>query len=78
MSVKLKVLLGNPVLLRVHRFVLGLGLGDMVAPVGIVRKSMLWMLVVSLLMNSIVVPGATVTLAGLKFRAVFAPIPAGK
>jgi hypothetical protein len=66
--VKSKVLLGNPVALSVHLLVFGLGLVGSVAPVGMDVKSTLCM-VVSLLLNTMVVPGATVMVLGWKFRS---------
>jgi len=64
--------------LPLHLFVLGLGLVGNEAPLGIVVKSMSWMLEVSLFTNTIVVPGATVKELGTKFSAVFEPMPAGR
>ena len=55
-------------MLLAHLVLSGLGFAGTVAPVGMVRKNTLWMLVVSLLMNSMVVPAATEMLAGLKLR----------
>jgi hypothetical protein len=62
----------------VQVLLLGLGLGEMVAPLGIEKKSMLWMLAVSLLMNTMVVPGEIVTFGGSKFSDWFAPTPLGR
>jgi hypothetical protein len=83
-SVKLNVLSGNPVRASVHLLVLGLGLVGSVTPLGTIVKSMSWMLVVSLLMNMMVVPGATVAVVNTPpalfstFMLGFAPMPAGK
>jgi hypothetical protein len=83
-SVKLNVLLGKPVLASVHRLVLGLGLTASVTPLGTTVKWMLWIFVVSLLMNMTVVPGATVAVVNAPpalfstFKPVFEPIPDGR
>lgn len=62
--------------LSVHLFVFGLT-AMLAAPLGITVKSMLCTLVVSMLMNTMVVPGATVSEFGIKFSAVFEPMPLG-
>jgi hypothetical protein len=53
------------------------GLVAMVTPIGTELKSMLWMLLVSLFVKTIVVPAATVSVEGWKFNDMFAPIPLG-
>ncbi len=52
-------------------------MGDIVAPLGTLVKSMLCMPVVSSLMNTMVVPAATVMALGSKFRSGLEPAPAG-
>jgi hypothetical protein len=57
--------------------VLVFGLVGIETPLGVVAKSMLWMLEVSWFMKTMVVPAATVRLLGWKFSFMFAPIPLG-
>lgn len=64
-------------MLFVHWEVLGLGLGEMVAPLGTDVKFMSWVLV-SLLTNTIVVPGNTEMVLGTKlFGWLALPAPSG-
>jgi hypothetical protein len=50
----------------------------MVTPLGVDVNWTLWMFDVSLFIHSMVVPGATVTLAGLKLKEGIEPTPAGR